>query len=238
MISNLKALGLALVAMLALGALTASAASAQGKITSDGSVTLHGKHLAGVNALTAFGGRTECPNATYTGHKVGSTTELIANGSTQATITPHYGLCKTIAGFEFSSTVDMNGCDYVFDLEGTTGGVAHTYGVKATVVCPKNAHIQVTLFTSSSHTDSNRFCTTTITENAAGYLGLHATDLTNGKLQISGTIEGIAAHKVTGPDNNSFLCATASTETAKLDLDIEVEGKNSSGGATNVSLSD
>jgi hypothetical protein len=237
MTRNLKTLGLALVAVLAMSAMAASAASAQGKITSDGPVTLLGKNtgaVVGENALTFNAEtRTECPNVLYTGHKVGSITEGVPSGSTQATITPHYGICKTVAGLSFTSTVDMNGCDYVFDLEGTTGGVAHTYGVKATVVCPVGKDIQVTVFTNTTPHSGN-WCTVKITENAVGYTGLHATDQTNGKLRISGTIEGIEAHKARGPHEAPFLpCPTETTKLAKLHLDIAVEGK----GGTPVSLS-
>jgi type 1 fimbria pilin len=50
MIRNLKALGLALFALLALGAVAASTASAQvaeqGELTSDGTVTLTGKTIS------------------------------------------------------------------------------------------------------------------------------------------------------------------------------------------------
>lgn len=67
---NLKALGLAAVAVLAFSAVAASAASAQqGKLTSDGPVTLTGEDT-GVNFFKAFGSEVRCPDSKYTGHTV------------------------------------------------------------------------------------------------------------------------------------------------------------------------
>lgn len=235
MIRNLKALGLAMAAMLALGAVAASAASAQqGQITSDGPVTLIGKQSAGgTNALTAFGNETTCTNPTYTGHEVGGSNPL-PSGSTEATITPHYGQCST-AGF--SSTVDMNGCDYRFKVGETTGEPStHTYGVDAFVVCPQNQHIQVTIFTGSNH-DQAPWCTSTITEKTTAYTGLHATDLTNGHLRVSGTLKEIEAHRDRGPHSTFFPCSSSTTTSAELHLDIQVEGQNTEGGTTEISLS-
>jgi hypothetical protein len=233
MIRNLKIMGLALVAVLAMSAMTASAASAQGKLTSDGPVTLRGKHTAGTtNALTAFGASTVCNSATYTGHKVVTTPHgFIASGATETTITPHYGSCTA---FGLPATVDMNGCDYEFTIEGTDVSAANTYDVRASVICSGGQHIVVTVFSSASnHISGNSFCKTTITENKAGYTGLHATDLKNGHLRISGTVEGIEAHKTGG----GFFCPEETTKNAKLDQNIEVEGRNEAGATTAISLS-
>jgi hypothetical protein len=218
MIRNLKALGLALVAVFAMGALTASAASAQGKLTASGPVTLTGTQTGaeGSNALTAFGAKTECASATYTGHKVATTPhESIPSGATQATITPHYGSCVADG---FPATVAMNGCDYVFDLGATTGGVAGTYGVGATVVCPVGKNIEVKAYSSGSH--SSLVCTVKILHKATQYTGLHATNGTGGHVNVAGTITGIEAHKT----GICLFGATQTTKTAELHLDITVKG--------------
>jgi hypothetical protein len=243
MIRNLKALGLALVAVFALSAVVASAASAQvGTLTSTGPVTLIGTQTpvekpTEKNVLTAFGSTTDCPNAKYTGHKYNVTPHtFIPNDVSTVTITPHYGVCTTSPG-SLPTTIDMNGCDYVFHLEGTTPGV-DTYTIRATVVCPVNQHITVTVFaTATKHAENIPFCDLTITENAAGYLGLHATDTTNGKIDISGTITGITAHKVRL--NESILCpkVAETTNEATLAQDVTIEGKNEAGGSTSISLS-
>jgi hypothetical protein len=250
MIRNLKALGVAMVGVLAFAAMAASPAAAQeqGTLTSTaGKITLTGVNKTGVgadnNRLSAFGFFTECPNVKYTGHKaltlseteLGKKHELIPTPATQVTITPHYGVCSS-AGF--STTVDMNGCDYTFDLGKTTGGVAKTYGVTATVHCPVGKHIEITQYTSSSHTTANHFCTVQITEKTT-YTGLHVTDLGGNSLRVTGTIEGIEAHKFTNNwDFSPIFCSTQTTTTAKLEIDAIVTADDEVGNPTNVSISE
>jgi hypothetical protein len=232
MIRNLKVLGLAVMAMCALGAMTASVASAQGKLTSEtgGAVTLTGLNtipfVTGQNALTAFGGKTECAAPHYTGHKVNVTPHVaIPSGSTEATITPHYGKCTTTSSEgTFPSTVDMNGCDYRFQLGGVVGGVVGTYAVNAFVVCPKNTHIQVTLFADSGH--FFRVCTVTIIHKTTAYTGLHATNTSGGHVGIHGTIKGITATRSGG-------CSHQEDKLAELHLDITTEATN----GDNISIS-
>jgi hypothetical protein len=126
MTRNLKVLSLALLAILALSAVVALGASAQqGKLISfEGkAVTLTAEEEPlGVNAMTAFNFTTKCPGTTYDGSKVGELNQLLPNKSTEATITPTYRNCKTFAGvLEWSTTVNMRGCDYVFHIGSTTG---------------------------------------------------------------------------------------------------------------------
>jgi hypothetical protein len=237
MIRNLKVLGLALVAVFAMSAVAASAASAQnGIFTSDGPATLTGTNTEPTkpleNSLTAFGKPVTCPNALYTGHEVGSTTKGVPNGATEITLTPHYGVCAVEA---FPATVDMNGCDYVLALRATTG-IADQYNLHSTVKCPVGKHIVVTLFTNAAgHTASNPFCDITITENAAGYTGLKVKDTTNKTLDITGTIEGIAADKeiISGTTTDiGILCPKESTTTAVLHIDVSAVS-----GTTQIGLS-
>jgi hypothetical protein len=241
MLRDLKALGLALLAVFAVSAMAASAASAQGKLTSDGPVTLTGVQLgelgSGRNATTAFNRREECPNATYTGHKVGSLNETIPSGSTEFTITPHFGLCSiTTPVGAFPTTLDMNGCDYVFDL-GPTVVLAGTYSVGLTIICPAGKHIQTTVFKTLTHTVANRFCTVTYTHKTTSYTGLHATNGAGGHINIVGTIKGIKVDQTTGDggESNPVLCPTQTSEAAELHLDLTIKGN---GGATPISISD
>lgn len=247
MIRNLKALGIALAAAFALSAVAASAASAetgQGTLTSDGPVTLHGVHTGeeSANALTAFGGETRCPNATYTGHRYNVTPhEPIPVPAKTITITPHYGHCTSLG---FPSTVDMEGCDYVFHIKGTsTPLVSDKYNVDATVDCPPGKHITLTIYSSvHNHTVTNKpFCHITITEKEGtypsdAYSGLVATDTTNGTGDITGTVSNITAHKKS--PTGSILCPEETTNTAALKQDVTISGKNAAGGATSISLSD
>jgi hypothetical protein len=253
MIRNFKVLGLALVAVFALSAVVASAASAQkGMLTSDGPVTLIGTQTGekNANSLTAFGGVVTCANAKYTGHKVSTaaetktkeemkepTHELLPSGAMSVTITPHYGVCNTNLIVNFSTTVDMNGCDYEFDLtETVTGTKTDEYKITATVECPPEKHIVVTMFTSATHPTSGEFCKITITQKTS-YDGLIARDTTNGKIDITGTIEGIEAHKETTPWDESGLCSKQTTKEGILHIDATVEGLNSKGEATSIGIS-
>jgi hypothetical protein len=236
---NLKALGLALIAVFALSAVVASAASAQnGKLTSDGPVTLFGTQTgeAKLNAVSLFGGETTCMKAAYTAHKYNVTPhELIVSGESSMTITPNYGTCVwRNGGIAWFATYDMNGCDYALHL-GTTKA-ASVYNTTTTIQCPVGQHITVTLFTTAAeHTAGNSFCHFTITEKAAGYPGLLATDTKNGKVDLTGTVENITAHK---KGSEPVLCQAGETNIGKIALDITLEGKDKAGAATAISLSD
>ncbi len=230
MIRNLKVLGLALVAVFAFGAMLASAASAQnGIVTSDGPFTLKGVNRAGseeaANSLKAFGITLTCPNAAYTGHKVNVTPhEKIANNSSSATITPAYGTCNITGGLK--GTVDMNGCDYVFDL-GATTAVADQYKVTSTVVCPAGKHIVVTLFTNPTfHAENKPFCHLTITE-VSSYDGLLLKDNTStpNSFALTGEIPNIEVDKeqISGTSvDPGILCLKENTKTAALKIDVTV----------------
>lgn len=239
MARNLKALGLALFAVFALGAVAASAASAQvGKLTSDGPVTLFGSQTGGMekNALVAFGGETTCTKASYTAHKYNVTPhDVIPSGESSITITPNYGSCVYRNGpTAWFATYDMNGCDFALHL-GTTKA-ANEYNTTTTIVCPVGQHITVTLFTTAAeHTAKNSFCHFTLTEKVAGYPGLIATDTKNGKVDLNGTVENITAHK---KGSEPVLCVESMNATAKIALDITLEGKDKTGAATPISLSD
>jgi hypothetical protein len=148
MIRNLKALGLACAATLCIGAAAASAASAQGVLTSDGPVTLTGERTGGLfaNAQTSAAANITCPGSTYTGHKYDETPhELIESGESTITITPTYVNCEAHTFFNLITlpmTVTMNGCDYVLHI-GEETGEAGTYGVTADVECPDGQHVDI-----------------------------------------------------------------------------------------------
>jgi hypothetical protein len=112
MIRNLKALGLALVALGALSAISAGGASAAGeRFHSEVEPTI----LTGTNTntqVTAFGGANiECTSVTFRG---------TATLKTESTLTLH----PTYSGCSFlgePATFDTTGCNYVFSSE-TVGG--------------------------------------------------------------------------------------------------------------------
>ncbi len=236
MIRNLKALGLALVAVFAMSAMTASAASASGVLTSDGPVTLDGVDTgefgSGANALTAFGNEVECENSTYTGHKYNVTPHtFIESGESTATITPNYKNGKCVAA-GFPATVQTAGCDYVFhigevakDNEGNP--ISGTYEVTADLVCEGGSVVYVEAFAGESH--GFRVCTDTITSQSGLEGTAHLTN-TEGDIDLTGDFEGIVA-------SQSGLCGAGNTEEGVLHTDVTITGTNEEGGATSISIS-
>jgi hypothetical protein len=241
MMTRIKTLGLALVAVFALSAVVASAASAQnGRLTSTGPVTLDGVNTGAEleNSLTAFGlFKVTCPNVLYTGHKVKVTPhEPVPSGAEQVTITPHYGVCSTAAAGSFPTTVDMNGCDYEFDLLATKA--ANEYNITPTVICPPTKHIELTIFTNAAdHAANKPFCISTVTEKVDYPKNtLVARDTLNGHVDITGTVEEIEVHKAVGPDGG-VLCPAATDKAAILHIDVTINGTNASKQPTSISLS-
>lgn len=240
MTPNLKILGAAFVAALVLMAATASVAMAQnGMLTSTGPVTLRAVQtgVANANSYTAFGAVSRCPESTGVGHKYNTTPhELIPSGSSTATLTPsNIKPCVTTAsGLEFPSTVDMNGCDGVYEIETTVG--SDSYGTRERLVCPEGKHVTATVFGSAAkHTANEPFCMTTITENGVGYTGLVATDTTNGYIDVVGTLQGIISHR-TSP-TGSILCPTETANNVVIHVDGTGEGTDVFGQHTPISLS-
>jgi hypothetical protein len=254
MIRNLKILGLAMAAVLALSAVVASAASAQqGKFTSDGPVTLKGTENAGTtNALTAFGLTIKCPESTYTGHKYNVTPHaFIPNNVTTITITPHYkqtrldgdANCRVTPG-DFPVTIDMEGCDYVVHL-GVTTAPPNTYGVTYSIVCPQGpppSKIKLTVWTTDHEHTTNLppFCIVEVGQQA-GLAGGHVTDTTDGTLDLNGTVEGIALtrkNNTGAADTHTVLCPETTSTTGKFDINATVKGTNEIGGATTIGISE
>jgi hypothetical protein len=246
MIRNLKALGLALATVFAIGAVAASAASAaQGFLTSDGPVTLNGVETGavGANQLTAFGIGVECPGSTYTGHKYNVTPhQFIPTHATTFTLTPDYNQpnCQ-LHGLTLTATVTMNGCDYVAHL-GETNGPADTYNVTYDIVCTTSREdktpedITIEAWTAGESHNNAPVCVIHIPEQA-GLIGGVAKDTTNGTIDLTGTVKGIHATE-TASTSHPSLCPGGTTENAKFDIDANITGRNEAGGSTEIGLSE
>jgi hypothetical protein len=241
MICDLKTLGLALVAIFALSAVAASAASAQqGLLTSDGPVTLRAEETGEkANSITMFGFRAECPGSIGTGHQYNVTPHtLIPSGETTFTLTPHLKQinhnCRVSPG-NFPATTDFNGCDYVAHIGETTVS-AGTYGGTSDIVCPPGKSITWTVFTTTTaETNNEPFCVLHIKEQA-GLAGAHVTDTGNGYIDLTGTVENIHAEK-TNIGTHPILCPNQTTAAAKFDIDVTVKGLNEEGEPTVIALS-
>lgn len=107
MIRNLKTLGVALAAMLAMGAVAASGASAQDLFTSNEAAALEGTQT-NTHVFEADTRAIECTEATFTGSGGTEETSLIMEA--------------TYDGCEFAGVnvdVDMGNCAYEFHASGT-----------------------------------------------------------------------------------------------------------------------
>jgi hypothetical protein len=247
MVRNLKVLGIALVAIFAMSTMVASAALAQGKLTTEGgvAVTLTGSETGvQTNRLTMFGIPFACEGSTYTGKKTlitaeteaGKTHELLPNLSTTATITPNYNQPKcalTVGGSNFPATVTMNGCDYNIQIGATTGEQTETkttFGLTTDIVCPKEKDIQIELweFGDTKHEVAS-WCMFTI-KPQTGLKGAHVSSTRKATpkddLDLDGKVEGIT---VSRSGTKPLLCPTSEEKAASLDLDVTVKGENSAG---------
>lgn len=233
MIRNLKTLGLTLVAAIVLGAMSASAASAQtqGMLTTDGaSVTLNITETgaAGSNAFTAGASKIECPGTTYVGHEVGSATKLVPNKAKEVTITPTYKNCQATTNKVVSPmTITMNGCDYVYHVGNTVA--ADTYATTADIVCPPGKVIDMEFFMDAKHT--MKICDDTIPPNV-GIEGPHLKSTpASDDIDITGT--EIAKGSASG-----LLCGESGEVQIKFDIDLTAKGINATGQATGITITD
>jgi len=233
MTRNLKALGLALVAMFAMSAMAASAAQAQtqGEFTAAASpATLTGD--GGGDKFTAAGTTVTCSDADF--HS-----PLTNVPTTTVTITPIYTGCTVGT---LPATVTMNNCDYMFHAGNTAPGGNGTYGVTVDVDCPTSTTtIEIDAWLSphrKTTMPNNPDCIVTVSE--AGNQGLTGAHLTNDHphVNISGTVTGVdyEVHK------NHFLCPgedTVPKGDGEYDInEVTVEGRTEGGGANTISVSD
>lgn len=132
---NLKILGLAFVAVLAMSAVAASAASADDKLTAEGyPATLTGeKDGEFKDVFTTTAGSVSCSNPKYHAELNAAATTVAATASYGETVE------KQCTALGFPATIHMNGCSYLFH---TTAGT--TTELSADLVCPAGQEITVT----------------------------------------------------------------------------------------------
>jgi hypothetical protein len=135
--TRLKQLGVAMVALLAMSAVVASAVRASA--TSDKFTTptypifLHAESAAGVEELVTEAGTFKCA-VTFT--------DTVSEATQQIRLAPTYSNCQAFGFIEVQTT--MEGCSYAFNLttaathEGTAGYEAHM-----DVVCPAGKEITI-----------------------------------------------------------------------------------------------
>lgn len=241
MIRKLIKLGPALVAILALSAVTASSASAQmeGMLTSDGPVTMDVTELAGkTNALTAFGSRVECPGTVYTVFKTLTTAQTEEGKKHQplsifdrsSTWVEHVGTCKAVeGGTTHMATVTTNGCDFDVRYHGI---FIFLFSVTTDIVCPKEKDIQVDVYAFAGSELGGVACTVTVKPQNGLTGATLTTNTASDDLTVEGTFKNVVASR------SGFGCATEETKTAEIDLNVTAKGTNEAGGATGITITE
>jgi len=134
MIRNLKVLGLALVAVLAMSAVAASMASADAFTSEKSPVLLTGKQIAPGDVFTTTAGTVKCKEVSYKATTGTPTTTISATPTYPAKTASGEQNCT---GFGFPAEVTTNGCTYLFHLGAATTGTLD-------IVCPAEKEITVT----------------------------------------------------------------------------------------------
>jgi hypothetical protein len=233
MARKLKQLGLALVAVFALGAMSASVASAAEEFwfKSDGDWTmLVGKQkVVNGDVFTTDAGKVTCEETTYSGSTAITTDSSI-------TLRPTFSGCE-IQGIGFS-TIDMNKCGYVFTADKLTAGPK--YDVETEIEC-ENVGEEITVTTwLTKKVDEEKGtikCTIHITQQKLG-TGMVLTN--NGK--APNTIEAVinlSGIKYTQTAGTGLGKCTTTGETANGSYigEVIIEGKNTAGEETEIALS-
>jgi hypothetical protein len=214
MIRDLKALGLSLVAVLALTSVAASAAqAAEAHFTAQtGTTKITGLSAEFNQKFTTTAGSVEC-----TGHF-----EAVnpPETSKELTVKAKYTPCR--AFFGSTPIIEMNSCDYVFTAgtygptAGTSTGTAHiTCGVAgdSIVVNAPGCVIKI-----GAQTGLTSIHYQTVTVNGISHVTV-TPNVTNIKYSHSG-----------------FLCGTGSGTTGTYSGPVTIKGFNSKGAQTNISI--
>ena len=148
---NLKALGLALLAIVALSAVVSSVAQANNVTASKYPTVITGiddqvEHGKLVKLVIGNGARSvECTVDTLEATLTAETTAV--------TTTPTYDECFANTDTKIPATVTMNGCDYVLEATSKTTG-------QATVKCPEGKQIEVHIYENAAkHAENKPLCT-------------------------------------------------------------------------------
>jgi len=202
MIRNLKALGLALVAVFAMSAMAASAAQAvTPTLVTGGAGTVEGDQVTGtVHEFTVGARAVNCKKAHFKGNSLASQTTL--------TITPEYSECGTtpVLGVSLFATVTMNGCDYLF-TNLSHNAAAGDYNSDVSIICPGTSKIEVHIYSNSG--EGSEICTLTIESDQTDLSG---NTITN----VAGSPNDLLIHhnvKVkTENHGNQTICGAATSE--------------------------
>jgi hypothetical protein len=222
MTRNLKVLGLALVAVFAFAAISASGASAETKIqaawtaTPDETVNITGFQVEGQYKFQLGGtGTTEC-DVDFDGHTPGKTTSLA--------MTPTYSKCQTtVFGISRPTTVTHNGCYltltvHTFD-DAIGAGQIH-------LLCPEGKKIEIHVFNDAAHTEVR--CTYTFEPQTIGE-GISYANMSEIGLKKTVTLFTSSAPLKAKKSSGTLLQCGGSEFTANATGKTEIFAANSAG---------
>lgn len=230
MIRNLKALGLALVAVFAMSAVAASAASA-GSITSPETfIKLTGTDVTksvlhyNANQEVKCHGHYDIGEVNQTPHG------LIHLPTSTLTVKPTYSACEAVLGGKVvgTATITMGNCDYVLHVGAALGG--GVYGGTADLVC-SSGDVTIDVYPS---TDPKHEKAPACTYTFSAQTGLEGGEVSSEgtALHLGGNTKKIAASRT------GIICGGAgSTTEAELSLNASANATNEEGEPETVSLS-
>ncbi len=190
MIRKFRALGLAFLAVTAIGAVAAQAAHAIPQFTSfQYPATIEGTAEKIGERFVTEAGSVECEVSHFTGS--------LAEPSSTLTVHPTYTGCKAF-GF-LSATITTTGCDYVFHA--TERVELHRYRAHVDVKCEAGKAITITASTCAAKVESQTGLTTVDFTNTTN------TPASANDVDVKPTVKGIT-YTVT---NDGFLCPFSGT---------------------------
>ncbi len=196
---SLKALGLALVAALAMSAVAATGASAQFESEAADTVLDVTSNETQKFTYSSGGIAVECNEVTVESTVAGTAT-------TEVTAIPHYTDCEPILGN--ATAIDFNSCAYVFTLaDNATTGTAH-------IECDSGDSVTVTVGASGS------LCSFHIGAQTVGNITYSVVGSGSSReIKLHPTVTGIDATRT-----GSALCGAASSSTGTYVGDLTVRG--------------
>ena len=148
---NLKALGMSLMAVLALSAVVASAAQANKVTAAKYTATLTGKDTG--KKVGEYARLTIGNGARFVECEEANLTATLKEAETVITTTPTYNKCFANGLTTVPATVTMNECDFVLEATSKTSA-------RASVKCPAGKQIQVHVYESkATHESNTSLCT-------------------------------------------------------------------------------
>ncbi len=211
MIRNLKALGLALVAVGAMGALMASSAQALTPAHLTAGSAANPATIRGVqttaNVFNRAGRTVTCETAEF------NSSTTVEGSVTDLSIVPTYANCHAVVlGTKFPATVTMNSCYYTFTGTKLASG-AYTVRTDLHCLIPGD-EVEVHIYNGTPHSVSNEICTIDIPEQT----NLTTITLTNRAGSVPHDVDAnINVTNITSEETKpGILCGPAHSATASL----------------------